>query len=442
MLAALEAAASGGELRGARVDIEQRFDEEEVIASLVGNTTDLAGALPQLVTTLTDETMHQLGESATGAAETTEVPVGRLAQFLVEVRFIGEVQAATEKIPPLEGRALGVAQDVIRLVSFQPDDLEAVVESGIERLRGEIEALTEARDAIDATIDAQLAVVIDGTNPYDLTRITGDLDQHIRRHHGERAAAGVWSLFQKLSDRAGDAFVKLVYRKNDGVLMARQARAMASTEGKLVDRVLNIVHRSMPRQSVLAALPSYYRQLFYGQATINETFWVGRDKQLESAKRAINAFDGGASGAIVITGDRGSGKTSLVQRVASELLSRRAIHRVLPPRGGSIEPSDFVAALSAATRAEGTPDEDLGAAARRLGDRDRRSRALVGTHRRRATRARDADGWHCAPMVIACCSCSRSAGTLTASSTSSRRSATMPWPFWSAHRWAPRSSAR
>ncbi|HHH30885.1 MAG TPA: hypothetical protein ENK57_21425 [Polyangiaceae bacterium] len=357
----------------ARADFDQRFDSEQVIDTLVSGTADLAGELPAHVTTLTDESIKRLEEGQTDEIESVEVPVQRLAQFLIEAQFVGAVQQALEKVPRLEARAAGVAQDAMRLVSFQLSEIDAgdgasgslaaslgpVIDSGIERLEEEIVVLEEALEAVTTTIDAQLQLVLEGTNPYDLTRTSGDLDQHIRRHHGERAAAGARSLFRRGGERVSEALVRLVYRKSKGLLLARERRGDVASDGKIVDRMLDLVEAHMPRPEVLDELPAYYRQLFYGQATINETFWVGRRRQMASAKRAVASFDRGSAGALVVIGERGSGKTSLVQRITTELLGRRTIHRVMPPREGATDPEAFAEALTKAVRAEGTPDELL-----------------------------------------------------------------------------------
>src|SRR5690606_16635316 len=191
---------------------------------LVTGTADLAGDLPQFVTTLSDESMKRLEEGRLDEVETVEVPVMRLAQFLVEARFVGVVQTCIERIPRLEARAAGVAQDAVRLVSFQLSELGAseegttaplaeqlgpVVASGIERLEGEIEALKKALDEVAATIDERLGVVLDGTNPYDLTVTAAQLDQHVRRHQGERAAAGARSLLRRGAERVNRSLVRM-----------------------------------------------------------------------------------------------------------------------------------------------------------------------------------------------------------------------------------------
>ena len=354
------------------LDLQRRFDAEHVADSLVQSTTDLASTLPQWQNTLSDASIQQLEEGQDEEVETVEVPVFRLAQFLVEAKLIGQLQGELEKIPRLEQRAAGVAHDVMRLVTFQLGELDAavdenpgayleqvaqVVESGIARLDHELRGLRDALSAVARVIDEQLRVVLDGTNPYDLSSTSADLEQHIRRHHGQRAVSGLRWILRRGSDSVREVMVNLVYRRSAGLLMARELRTGATQHGKLVDRVLSLVERHMPRPEVIEQLPPYYRQLFVGQTTVNETFWVDREVQLGEARRALSSFGRGARGAIVVIGEGGSGKSALLQRITSDLLGKRDLLRVFPQRGGTVEAAEFLAALrSAASLPEEAPD--------------------------------------------------------------------------------------
>lgn len=358
-----------------RPDLERRLDVEQVIHNVVSGVADLSNDLPPHFTTLSDAAMQDLEEGREGDAETVEIPVQRLAQFFVETRFVGVVQSALEKVPPLEARALGVAQDAMRLVDFQLHELEAsedstielmgtqlapVVATGIDRLEHVIGELSHALTRVGAAIDEQVKVVLDGTSPYDLSSTAADLHQHIRRHQRERAAAGARSLLLRASERVKNALVRLMYRKSAGLLRARELRGQQRAGGKLVDRMLALVEESTPRPEVLEQVPSYYRLLFTGQASINEAFWVGRERQLADATRAVASFGRGRSGAIVITGERGSGKTSLIQRLATSVLARRPLHRVVAPRDGSTDPEVLASAIAKVVGDSGTAREVVG----------------------------------------------------------------------------------
>ena len=79
----------------------------------------------------------------------------------------------------------------------------------------------------------------------------------------------------------------------------------------MVDRITTLTHALTPRRENLRALPFYYRQLFSGQTTVSETFWVGRKLELDRARAAIRRHDSGREGALFVVGEIGSGKTAL-----------------------------------------------------------------------------------------------------------------------------------
>lgn len=370
--ARLEAGATS--LEGVKVRLEHasRFDPKEAIDALLMETEGTVGDLPETVSTLTDESIRHLEEGALEAVETADLPVRRLFQFLVETRFVDGINQGLNVIPPLEQRLIGVAQDVERLIAFQLSELESgddqspeeitgylkkTVQSGLERLSGEIAELRAACTELSRRFDSELARLAEGGNAYELTETAQELEQHIRLAQGRRAVHGARSLVQREVTRVRDFAVRLLYRESAGRIWARERERGARDETAIVDRVLGFVERHSPRAEVVEALPFYYRQLFFGQATVNENFWVGRSEQMRRVKQALASYRHGTRGAIVVVGERGAGKTAFCQRVAAELLERYKVFRVHAPAGGSPDPEGFRASLRKATGLGGSPSE-------------------------------------------------------------------------------------
>ena len=355
------------------LELDGRFEPKPIIDVMLREGAELAAELPETVTTVNEESMQALEEGRGEAAEMTELPVRRLVQFLIESRFVGGLSEDLDRIPKTEQRAAGVAQDVVRLISFQLSELEAaegsekkvlreqlveVIDNGLERTRAEAERLAELLPEVVTAFDERLVPVMDGTNAYDLGATSANLEQHIRLHQGRAAVSGVRGLIRRGVLAGRHALVNLVYRKSEGVLLARQLKAEASHGGALVDRVAALVEANTPRPEVIDALPFYYRQLFFGQAAVSDAFWIGRDEQLARARRAVAAFRRGSSGALLVVGARGAGKTALAQRVLADADCGEVV-RVHPRPGGSVEQRAFDVALAKAADRRGTADEVL-----------------------------------------------------------------------------------
>ena len=352
-------------------ELKESFDVRSVLDELIEDTGRAVVELPDSVTELAGDSVAALLRGENVDVEVVSLPLRRTVQFLLESQFLAGVQEALAKVPLAERRSISVAEEVMRLVSFQQSDLEAedlsdearqqqlrpVIDDGIERIRGELGALESASDALRTALDEQLAAFMQGTDPMALASAAGSLEQQVRSREGRKAVTGLRRLEERLASAASRALVTVLYRKSSGVLAARQLGAGTVRTERVVGHVLRQVDPHVPDPKVLEALPFYYRQLFTGQTGINTSFWVGRDDELTAAESAVDLFRRGTRGALVVTGEPGSGKSSLCTMVANQLFDPTKVHRVLPPRGGAIQPLIFRVALERALQLTGDPHQ-------------------------------------------------------------------------------------
>ncbi len=355
----------------ARPDLKSRFEPKPVIDTLVREMADPLGELPESVETLTDESIQRLEEGSREPVELTELPVRRLAQFLVDSELLGSIEDKLTELPAIEQRAASVGQDVLRLVAFQiaeaeapdaalgGDELVTIVDSGLERLGAELDRLRAALPALEAVVDQGVRTVLEATSAWDLVSRAAHLEQHIRLRQGRIAVSGVRGLVRRGIVAARRTAVDIVYGRSAGVLLARRLAAGAAPGVAVVDRVRAFARNNTPRREVLDALPFYYRQLFVGQSAISDAFWVARDAELAKARRALGGARG-APGVVLVTGRRGAGKTALCQRITSEVSDWRNVFRVSPRAGGSIDPAVFDASLQQATDRQGSARRIVG----------------------------------------------------------------------------------
>lgn len=348
------------------LEVKEHFEPRHFVERLMAGAQEATADLPESVETLTDESIELLEEGSADAPEVVVLELRRLAQFLVETELIGGIQDELERVPAVERRAVTIAQDVVRLLSFQVSEFDSlgfgepgafrahmkpVVENGLERLSAELTTLEPSGARLAESIDRQLESVLERMDPYGLTRASSGLEQHIRLHQSRKAVSGAQGFLRRGTTAFKKAMVSTLYRASAGVVLARSLKAKRGTSGSVVDGVLSLVSHNSPRSEVLRALPFYYRQLFLGHA-LSETFWVDREGQLEQARRVMEGDR--PCGALLVTGERGSGKTALCQRLATKVLAGRPLSWVRPPRGGSADPAEFKRALERALGSTGS----------------------------------------------------------------------------------------
>jgi amino acid transporter len=350
------------------LDLAAQFDAKGTIDRLFRDSTELLVDLPETLHTITDETLERLetGDPDVGDGETTELPLRRMVQYVVEADFIAGLQEVMASVAPAESRAIGVVHEVVRLATHHLGELAgadesmaplletqvaSVLEHSRKRVAAESASLREQLARLEASVDTLLCQVVERTNTYELSRTASSLEQHLRLRQGKKAVFGARALLRRVATRVREGSVDLLYRRSAGQVLARRWQANAPGGRTHTDEIRQIVEAHSPKPEVYDSLPYYYRQLFLGQTAINDSFWVGRADSLSRARRAIQRMRQGATGAIFVVGDRSSGKTSLCDRVLSENGLKPL--RVRAPLGGSSAIEDLDDALVKAT---GTAD--------------------------------------------------------------------------------------
>jgi len=361
----------------AGLDFKRRLEVRQLVEGLQREVPPLLDELPETTKVLNDDGIIALNEGRDDEVTLLQLPVRRLVDYEVRETFLGTVQTALNTAPMIEERAASVGQDVVRLFNFARSEFDAmgeqgeldldyenhmrpVIDSSMERVDEVLEELRGLGPLLADAIELNLNKLIEKTSVHELARSASRVQANIRLAHSRDAVTGARAFVARTRERARDAAVRMVYRRSAGQLLA-QRLAKGSAEGGLVDRVLEVVSAASPRAEVVKELPFYYRQLFMGQSTIDETFWVGRKDAEDRARAALAHHRRGNRGALVVTGDRGAGKTALVQRLTAGALARRKVFRVHPRRGGSCDVTAFSAALEAAFESKGTPDDLLNA---------------------------------------------------------------------------------
>jgi len=354
--------------------IAEVFDVTPLIKSLRHALQGATSAVPETQVVLRDESIQAMAEDPFVDVETSEVAIRRQLQMLIDVELSGPVQEILAEIPRAEQRAQSVIDDVVRLITFNLSELAAgeateaaevveilvpVVDNGLERVDAEVARLDELAKNLVKRIEAQLERVLDLTDAFAILGSAEGFETHGSRY-GSGRLSGLSRFSERVRAEAGRALVNLAYRQSTGVLLARRMNESTTTRAP-VEGVLSLVDACSPRTEVLDRLPFYYRQLYLGQSAVHSAFWVGRQEELAEIERAIQRYQRGYVGPIVVTGERGAGKTALIEVAVERLLGGRPVHRISAPPGGSCSTQTFAAILRRELRLSGSCSDVLDA---------------------------------------------------------------------------------
>jgi hypothetical protein len=151
--------------------------------------------------------------------------------------------------------------------------------------------------------------------------------------------------------------VNLLYSKSEGIVWA--SRFEKSQTGKLSNRdILSFIEAITPHQAVMNELPYYYATLFSGLSGTSDDFWVGMSDQVREGNQAINRFKMGVSGALIITGERSPGKSSLSKYLARKHFRPEQTHMVKAPKSCTASTDLFRESLAKALKVQNHNLED------------------------------------------------------------------------------------
>ena len=330
--------------------------------------------LPEVFETVPDTELFALAEGEAVSFETVEIAVRRLVEYVCQQDLLAPLEGRLGLLAQREKEAVHVAQDVMRLLSFHlasvreavgeeraeaADQLEEVVARGLERLAQAAASIEAVVEEVTGGLPRAVEAVCEHTAPYELARAGRALELAMRSQRRKGAVDHLRDRIGRVWTTIRDRGVAAAYRRSAEARAAIDRVTREPGRTGIVQRVLEQTERMRPPPGVLDALPFHYRQLFLSGSPPGESFWIPRPTLEAACDRAVDRFARGRAGMLLVTGDPGTGKTALLDRVAERLERRWAVHRVQAPLGRGGTAALFEAAVRSATGRLGEIDAVL-----------------------------------------------------------------------------------
>ena len=277
------------------------------------------------------------------------VSVRKTADFYISNELCDQIKKQSLKIGQQLSFSITAIKDLIKLANFNLENPESNINDEAENRKSEeqFKILTEnllknikteelnlkdLSEQLRHTLDTGVKNAFDPLSSAIIIKTSTTLKEKIRETDKRRFSRSLQKLTDLVGDNVINQYVKLLYSQSDGLLWA--TRIEQSREKALLypgDSFSRILEKISPDKTILQQLPFYYSNLFSGSSSIGEDFWIGMEDETEQGSRAIRLFLSGTSGALIISGERSSGKSSISKHLANLHFEKQNIFNIRAP---------------------------------------------------------------------------------------------------------------
>jgi hypothetical protein len=292
-----------------------------------------------------------------------EVPLRRITRFYLESSFIGNTHDQLMIIGGSLKNSISVINDLLSLTRFNlenipqelPDISELitpVINEACQKIVSEEENIAHTTGRIDEVIESNLEELFDKLSTYKIPETLSEYSWFIREHKGKRVKKKFHAYLDNIKIAFRNITTRVLYSRSEWILLARKIME-SDNKSAVTQKVLDLVELVSPKENVIGKLPQFYKNLFNGRSSINEDYWISREKDEEMFRTAVQRNINGYNGGIIIVGERNSGKTAFCRNITGRLFKKEQIYHLFPIYYGSTSVSDFVGELSRITNIQG-----------------------------------------------------------------------------------------
>ena len=335
-------------------DIDTQIDIEEGVEEFRDSIFALTSSLPDKL-------------SVGDEKEETEIPVARLANRILESRMISPLQdflvSGNESLRNLGFRI----KDLVNLTRFNlqnidtdaPDRQNAIggiLKETTRNIRLEVEAVDNFKKALREEVRRMLSDAFEPLAPEKIEKSSGEMSDILREYAGYKVMTtfGNWrNTASRLLERYT---IRILYSKSEGLLFARRLKSLQTADSGNAS-VLDLVQSVTPERKVMQALPRFYTNLFSSRSSIGTEFFIERDEDARRMQLAVDHYNNGYRGGILVLGERNAGKTAFCKHIVGELFPKRNVVHIFAPNEGSARVEDLARIAEQATGFTGTLPE-------------------------------------------------------------------------------------
>jgi amino acid transporter len=298
-------------------------------------------------------------ETKKGNIQPIIVPISKISRHFFESRFFGQVADRLEKTEEAIGRLAHEITDQMNLTRFSIDNIESdtvignrekenIILDVTNLLNEKLTEIQELYDEICQQFETALEEAFDPLTSYKIIESSKAFSIQLRDYQSRRIRDILGYRTKAFNTTVMKQLARIWYSKSEGVLLAKRLTETEKYKSRN-EKILDIVEAVTPIPKVMNRIPHYYKSLFSGRSNITDEFWVEMKREEEAFIKAIDRYNAGVKGAILVTGERNCGKTNLCQYVLRKQFRNNQVFHIFPPVEGSISEKSYERELGKVT---------------------------------------------------------------------------------------------
>ncbi|MBE0646057.1 MAG: hypothetical protein IH600_18390 [Bacteroidetes bacterium] len=348
------------------------MDPQAIIRSTDTLIQEALEELPEIVVIIDEDSFRNIDTIQYQGMGTTSINLRRLVNYIIEQELVDPLRSKLLELHKQSTIARNATIEVLRLVQFSRESADPsevlgdedlrhsfsdTVRSGIRRLSKERLRAEQIMNDLRNAVQVYMRGAATKLNPYLISRAADSVSHGIRSNTSNRLIEAIMKESRNIMTFVNNSIVNLLYRRSEGVLLARRLRGASVLETASADALLTFTDRVSPRAEVLRGLPFYYRQIFTGKQPIGSDLLVGQNVEMEKADSVIRLFRQGYRGGLLVLGEPDAGKTTLCRSIVRGHFDELNTFHLFPPEVGCIDRDRFRMLLADALRSQGDFDQ-------------------------------------------------------------------------------------
>jgi len=341
---------------------------DSLFVQLNDRLRDIVADLPELITVPGNRLPEDLSIDKAGDSEELEINIRTTVDYYISNELVDQINKQAQLFGKGVQRVAVAVSNITKLATYHRSQFQAAASADtrvFDDLRQNVEKETADLEAIEATLkqemEGALKRAFESLSAVEIVNAAGRPGARIVPRYQQRKAQR--RLVQAIGDyrrRLIQALVALFYHQSKGVLWTK--RQELTGERSLLypgDVVKQYAGRHRLHSKVIDQLPYYYVNLFTDDAGASQEFRVVMQEETARGNRAIERFKEGNAGMVIVTGDRGSGKSSMARYLVETHFEKQDIWRVRPPLECSSDVKNFDDQLKAFAGGRGSLERRL-----------------------------------------------------------------------------------